>query len=151
MRTPADRRQRRLRPAVPLLAGLAVAVLPAGAAAGGGDLGGLAFRTPSGNIHCLYERSGAQAELRCDIGSGLRPPPRAACAFDWAALRLPARGRALPGCVSDSVTQPGEPVLAYGRSWRRGPFSCRSAAAALSCSSRAGHGFTLARAGWRVW
>jgi len=41
------------------------------------------------------------------------------------------------------------PVLAYGKTWRYGPFACSSATNGLSCRNKAGHGFFLSRALWK--
>ena len=40
------------------------------------------------------------------------------------------------------------PVLAYGRTWRGGVFTCLSQAIGLRCSNRVGHGFFLSRERW---
>ncbi len=110
-----------------------------------------AFRTPSGNIACLDESSfGGGVRLRCDILSGLRPEPRKPCEGDWVGLSLPARRLGGPICVGDTVYDPRAPVLAYGRTWRRGAFMCTSARAGLTCRNRGAHGFLLARERWRL-
>ena len=46
----------------------------------------ISFRTPSGNIGCVYSSGlGSPAGLRCDIRSRLRPlPPKPRrCELDW--------------------------------------------------------------------
>ena len=134
----------------------AVAVLSAlglASTASAGRLGGTTFQMPSRNIGCLYQRpyAGRAASLRCDILSGLRPQPRRACAFDWVGISMPGTRRASATCGSDTVYSRRAPVLRYGWRWQRGPFTCRSRRTGLSCSSRAGHGFMLARRAWRVW
>jgi hypothetical protein len=108
-----------------------------------------AFQMPSRNIGCVYER--ATGVLRCDILSGLRPEPRGRCALDWTGVTLTPRGRARPTCAGDTAFDRRAPVLRYGSTWRRGALTCRSARDALRCSSRAGHGFLLARERWRVY
>jgi hypothetical protein len=66
-------------------------------------------------------------------------------------LTLSAKGRARIGCVSDAVLpDPSKaPVLAYGKTWKDGPFRCTSAKRGLSCRNVAGHGFFLRRQSWK--
>ena len=47
------------------------------------------FKMPSGNIGCAL----LGTTLRCDIRSGLKPPPAKACAGDWTGAVLAATGR----------------------------------------------------------
>lgn len=101
------------------------------------------FRMPSRNVGCLY--STAPAGLRCDILSGLKPEPRRKCELDWTGFYLSPNGRAAPNCAGDTVYDRRAPVLAYGRTWHRGAFTCVSKATGLRCRNRAGHGFVLAR------
>ncbi|MDP9492222.1 MAG: hypothetical protein M3P42_08520, partial [Actinomycetota bacterium] len=57
----------------------------------------LFFNTPSGNISCVYVPSRLSANLRCDIGGGVKPlPPRPrSCGFDWGVgIQMQNRGRA---------------------------------------------------------
>lgn len=110
----------------------------------------LAFRTPSGNIGCVYSggSAGKRPELRCDILSGLRPPPRrpAGCGLDYGdSLELSEIGRPSPVCHGDTAIDPRAPVLAYGRTWRRSGLDCTSRSVGLRCSNRSGHGFFLSR------
>jgi hypothetical protein len=106
------------------------------------------FRTPSGNIGCAYLASATT--LRCDILSGLRPEPRRACELDWTGLTLTARGRARPQCAGDTVVDRRARMIRYGSAWRRNGLVCSSRTTGLRCSNRAGHGFVLSRARWRV-
>lgn len=106
------------------------------------------FRTPSGNIGCAY--AARAATLRCDILSGLRPQPRGRCALDWTGLTLTVTGRAKPQCAGDTVASRAARVVRYGTTWRRHGLLCRSLTTGLRCTNRAGHGFVLARARWRV-
>ena len=128
-----------------LLAGVVVGVSIAAAPAP--NAGSIAsFRTPSRNIACaLYANV-----LRCDVLSGLRPPPRARCELDWTGVSLGIRGRARPTCAGDTVYDRRAPVLRYGESWRRRGFSCASRRTGLRCANAAGRGFELARERWRV-
>ena len=125
--------------AMVLAASLLALVLPAGVKAAG-------FRLPSGNIACGLVVN----TLRCDILSGLRPEPRSTCELDWTGLTLSAGGRARPTCAGDTVVDPSAPVLAYGGSWRRAGITCLATRSALVCTNGRGHGFLLAREGWRL-
>jgi hypothetical protein len=139
--------RRRLAALAPLAAALA-ALLPAPAEA---QLSTQTFRTPSRNIGCVFApaRGGERATLRCDILSGLRPTPARPCEYDWVGVMLTARGRANPHCGSDTAVNPNARVLAYGRTWRRGPFRCASRRTGLRCTNLSARGFVLARRAWR--
>lgn len=102
------------------------------------------FQLPSRNIGCVLEDD----VLRCDILSGLSPEPESACELDWVGLVLPADGPAEPSCAGDTAYDQAAPTLAYGESWVRDGLACESEESGLSCTNEAGHGFTLARAGW---
>jgi hypothetical protein len=59
-------------------------------------------------------------------------------------------GRASPICAGDSVFHGRNPVLAYGTTWRKRGFTCRSRFVGLTCRNARGHGFFLSRERWRV-
>ena len=104
----------------------------------------------SGNIGCLYDSS--PSFLRCDIRSGLKPPPPrpGRCDLDWGdSVSLGRTGRTKLVCHGDTALLPSAPVLAYGKTWKRGPFSCTSRRAGLTCENAADHGFFLSRKSWR--
>jgi hypothetical protein len=107
------------------------------------------FRTPSGNIGCVYSAGGGlQPALRCDIRSGLRPRPARPrrCGLDYGdSFGLSRTGRTFVVCHGDTALDPRAPVLAYGRSWKRNGFACNSRAVGLHCSNRSGHGFFMSR------
>jgi hypothetical protein len=134
---------------------LVITALVAGAAAQSraGQLRIARFQLPSRNIGCGYlpRSSSGAASLRCDILSGLQPAPRRHCMFDWTGLELAARARARATCAGDTIYSRGAPILRYGRSWRRGPFTCTSRRTGVTCRSTAGHGFFLARNRWRTY
>jgi len=105
------------------------------------------FKMPSKNIGCL--RSGGT--LRCDIRSGLKPPPAKSCPGDWGAVTIAASGRAKPLCASDTVYADSAPTLAYGSVWGGGGVTCLSDQSGLQCSSLPGtHSFFLSRQSWAV-
>jgi hypothetical protein len=105
------------------------------------------FRTPSKNIACGYFTGFGPVTLRCDVLSGLKPRPRGRCQNDWVGVSLLARSVG-PTCAGDTVYDPKAPVLGYGKVWKRGPFTCLSSQAGLSCANRAGQGFFLSRGSW---
>jgi hypothetical protein len=101
------------------------------------------FRTPSGNIVCA-------GTIRCDIASGLRPRPARprGCPVDsdyGQGFELGRRGRARVVCAGDTVLGTRPPVLAYGRTWRRGGITCTSRSVGLTCRNLSGHGFFMSR------
>jgi hypothetical protein len=134
-----------------LVLAVAVTVLAAvpGAQAGQTDLSTRSFQTPSGNIHCLLQRS--NNVLRCDILSGLDPEPNKPCRFDWVGLLLPREGRAQPNCASDTIANQDAPVLQYGERWERRGRYCISRRSGLSCHSFGGWHFKLSRDDWGRW
>ncbi len=126
---------------LPFVLVIALSLVPAADAA--------AFRSPSGNIGCMW----VGGELRCDIGAhrwtGIPRKP-AWCHFDWAlGFRMNVRGHARWVCGSDTVLGIG-PVLGYGRRWHRPHISCRMRTTGLTCRNQAGHGFFMSRGSWRL-
>ena len=104
------------------------------------------IQTPSHNIGCLYQSS--PAALRCDIRSGLKPPPSKprGCTVDWTGgYQVGATGRAHKVCAGDTVLSANARVVRYGTTWRGGPFTCKSSTSGLRCKNRSGHGFFLSR------
>ena len=100
------------------------------------------FRTPSGNIACLY----GEGLLRCDIRqmTNQATAPRS-CMLDWGdAFTLERRGRARRICHGDTVGFTG-PLLRYGRTWRRNGIACVSRRRHLRCRNSDGRGFELSR------
>jgi Family of unknown function (DUF6636) len=104
------------------------------------------FKMPSGNIGC--ELSGTT--LRCDIRSGLKPPPPKGCAGDWGGAVLTSHGAGKPRCSSDTIYDDSAPALAYGSTWGGGGITCLSDPSGLQCSNLSGHSFFLSRDTWSV-
>jgi Family of unknown function (DUF6636) len=93
------------------------------------------FRTPSKRIACrIYDPAQQGLEIRCDLFF-----------LNDRAVRMTRRGRARLIHVTDTVNDPRSPILAYGRTKRVGPFTCRSRRTGLSCHNANGHGFTVSR------
>ena len=108
------------------------------------------FRTPSGNIGCLYNADPGfgGVYLRCDILSGLKPAPKRprGCTLDWKyGYRLRPTGPALTVCAGDTAVNRRAKAVPYGSKWSRGAFTCLSRKAGLRCRNRSGHGFFLSK------
>jgi hypothetical protein len=104
------------------------------------------FQMPSKNIACLLTDANT---VRCDIRSGLKPPPTESCAGDWTSVTIAAKGPARPLCVSDTVYDESAPTLAYGSVWGGGGVTCLSSTSGLQCSTMPGtHSFFLSRQSW---
>jgi hypothetical protein len=102
------------------------------------------FRTPSGNIGCVY----GDNSLRCDIRSRIVPtPPRPnGCDLDWGGgYGLPKTGRAYVMCAGDTAIEPHSRVIPYGTTWTRGRFRCTSKLEGLRCTNASNHGFFLSK------
>lgn len=102
------------------------------------------FVTPSGNIGCAVDATGA----RCDIGDRLwtASPKPASCMLDYGnGVSVSASG-AVVSCAGDTLLHSSTNVLAYGHGIRNGQVQCVSQSTGVRCEYLAtGHGFTLAR------
>jgi hypothetical protein len=111
-----------------------------------------AFRSPSGNIHCLII-GGDWTTARCDIlerTPSFRDRP-ADCELDWGhAFEVDITGRARLVCAGDTVANPRAAVLDYGGALTLGGITCRSEKTGMTCTNRDGHGFSLSRARQRL-
>lgn len=113
------------------------------------------FRSPTGAITCLA-RTGelvctvAHADYAAALQRRCQAPP---VGLDWHGFALGSTGRGAVSCSGGTFaagTQPATPVLAYGATWRRGPFACTSRSTGVTCRAGA-HGIFLSRQSWRVW
>lgn len=112
------------------------------------DLGG--FQTPSGNIHCAAygDRTVNKAELRCDLVQNTAhiPARPADCELDWGdAFGMNDRGKADRLCHGDTVQNPQNPTLQYGKLWSAGGFRCHATRTRLRCVNIDRHGWELSR------
>ena len=139
---------------------LAVVLLVALAAVAPAAAGVSYFETPAKNIVCAYYSAGpSPGTLECGVASGLHPPaprPQSPCPKDvdiaFSRLRLGAVGRPYGFCSGDAgvlALAARANVLAYGKTWQKGPFRCSSAFTGLTCKNAAGHGWFLSRQAWR--
>jgi hypothetical protein len=124
---------------------IAFAAAPAAAFAGAG------FTVPSRNTTCGLvtegEQEGVHAGLYCDStyvrginrdhlpGVELRPGRKA---------RAIGLGNDLALAADGDLPRAARPVLGYGRTWRRGGYTCVSRSTGVSCR-RGSHGFFLSR------
>jgi hypothetical protein len=124
------------------------------------------FRSPSGNISCLFIPSGsghAPATILCklahaDYANALQKRcmgPNGS-GVDWHGFSLPAarKGTVLcsGGILYNPTTQhPSYITLAYGKTWRQKMFSCTSQLTGVTCSNPHGHGMFISRQTWRTW
>src|SRR5690349_12014207 len=85
------------------------------------------FVLPSGNIGCIYTPKGGT-----DVYQPVDGGPELSCdrvAPKYARIILGPKGRGkLYRQVGDASCCSAEPVLAYGKSWKAGPFTCQATA-----------------------
>lgn len=116
----------------------------------------LQFRTPTGNIGCVFSEGLAgdlAPTIRCDIRSRLvpAPAPPKGCELDSGdSIQITRRGRAILVCHGDTAIDPRSRVLAYGHMFRRDGVGCVSRAVGITCSNTQGHGFFMSRQSWRI-
>jgi hypothetical protein len=94
-----------------------------------------AFRSPTGNIGCIYFRDpDTPASVRCDTRGG----------GDHAVIvRKSGKGRVIR--VTDTVMDADAPILHYGRKRSFGGITCTSRRTGMTCKNSAGHGFEVSR------
>jgi hypothetical protein len=87
--------------------------------------------------------------LRCDIASGLKPRPhrpKDCTHLAWGdSYTMNIHGRAILTCHGDTVIIKGSRVIAYGKTWSRGGFTCWSRTTGLRCRNASRHGWFLSR------
>jgi hypothetical protein len=119
------------------------------------------FRSPSGNIKCLYQPV-APAFLYCTIGAANYANKLVAyCAaaprgVDWAGFTLGKKSKGSVACSGGTLYEPSPQhpryvTLAYGNTWRRSVFTCSSRATGVTCRNPNGHGMFISRESYRVW
>jgi hypothetical protein len=117
------------------------------------------FRSPSGNIKCLYIPN--VGFMYCAIAKANYAKKLIAyCAqpkigVDWAGFTLGKKGKGSVECsggaMYDSSTQhPSFVTLPYGKTWKRSVFSCRSRVTGVTCKNPSGHGLFVSRQSWRA-
>jgi uncharacterized protein DUF6636 len=119
------------------------------------------FRSPTGNIKCLYQPV-APAYLYCTIGAaGYAKRLAAYCAaaprgVDWAGFTLGKQSKRSVACSGGTLYEPSTQhphftTLAYGNTWRRSVFTCSSRTTGVTCRNSKGHGMFISRESYRVY
>jgi len=127
------------------------------------------FRSPSGNISCVFLPSAVAdnggrtpASLLCKIAQAAyakqlqdRCMGPAGAGVDWHGFELSAARKGTIVCSGGALypgtDRPSYVTLPYGKTWRQKMFSCSSRVSGVNCSNPNGHGFFLSRQTWRVW
>jgi hypothetical protein len=123
------------------------------------------IRSPSGNIRCLFVPAppgGASPNLLCSIGQAdYSAALQHRCAMqpaglDWHGFELPATRKGGVTCsggilYDPSTQRPTYSTLAYGKTWRHGPFTCASRVTGVTCTNTGGHGLFISRQSWRAY
>jgi len=124
------------------------------------------FRSPSGNISCLFIPSstgGTPATILCklahaDYANALQKrcmSPNGS-GVDWHGFSLRAARKATVICsggilYNPTTQHPSYITLAYGKTWRQKMFGCTSQVNGVNCSNPHGHGMFISRQTWRTW
>ena len=134
------------------IAAIAAVSLAAAGGASAATVPGLA--APSG-VTCVLASPTA---LVCTVTrAGYAKTLQARCAgnagLDWHGFFLPATKAGQVSCSGGTLVTktPRYTSLPYGKTWKRGPFTCASATNGVTCRSRTGHGVAVSRRAWRVW
>lgn len=118
------------------------------------------FHSPSGNIRCFVAPGG---NLLCSVShADYATALQARCmgpggaGVDWHGWQLRGAGKGGVSCsggilYNPSTQRPTYVNLPYGRSWRKGPFTCVSRLTGVTCTNTRGHGLFISRGSWRAW
>jgi hypothetical protein len=92
---------------------------------------------------------------RADYAKTLQNRCMSGPSVDWHGFELRASGKGSVTCsggilYNPDTQRPSYVTLQYGRSWRRGPFTCRSRIGGVTCRNRAGHELFVSRQAWRT-
>jgi hypothetical protein len=127
------------------------------------------FRSPSGNISCIFLPSAVTdsgertpASLLCKVAHADyakqledRCMGPAGAGVDWHGFALSAARKGTIVCSGGALypgaDRPSYVTLPYGKTWRQKMFSCSSRVSGVNCSNPNGHGLFLSRQTWRVW
>ena len=121
------------------------------------EQGFLGFKTPSGNIQCMFFDSVEARDppsLRCDMADMTNPiPPKpSSCDLDWGGAfyvsQESKRGERV--CHGDTVFGESVEVLPYGSVWQHHGFTCLSEQNGLTCFNAKRHGFALSRSSQKL-
>ena len=109
-------------------------------------IGADGFQSPTGAIQCLYFVDNGIQRIRCLVQDSVAKLPKrpADCDFDWEDIGLGQTGRAYTVCAGDTVAG-AYPLLAYGKTWKRGVFTCTSAKSGVTCRNPSRRGFRISK------
>jgi hypothetical protein len=134
-----------------------LAMAPSGLAGPSSVLPG--FKSPSGNIRCLFMPG--FGFMYCTIAKAdytrqlIKYCAQPKIGVDWAGFTLGKKGKGSIECsggaMYDSSTQhPSFVTLPYGKTWKRSVFTCTSRINGVTCKNPSGHGLFIAREAWRA-
>jgi hypothetical protein len=148
-----------------------VAVSSAGAATTTKPIPG--FRSPTGNISCLFVPAShddtghpLQALLLCSIGKAsyaarlrdgcLNPNGAKGAGVDWHGWSLNPTRKGSIVCsggilYNSNKFTPSYVTLAYGKTMHHDGMTCTSRISGVTCSNSRDHGLFVSRRSWRVW
>ncbi len=138
-----------------ILVTIIVSAATFGGGAASGQEGSQAFFTKSKNIECIYYPTYVDGPfLECLVlnYTGKIPKQPADCDLDWSPqASLETKGRPqIFSCRGDTPYQPYAPVVAYGSTWKRGPFTCSVATIGVTCRNASKRGFFVSRTSIRA-
>lgn len=118
------------------------------------------FKSPSGNIKCLYIPTGG-GYMNCSLAQAnyarqlIRYCAQPKIGVDWAGFSLGRKGKGRIECSGGTLYEPSKQhphyvTLAYGKTWKHGVFTCTSRVNGVTCVNRTGHGLFVAREAWRA-
>ena len=115
------------------------------------------FTSPTGNIFCSVAASG-DVPPGCEVREGRIAPPAGTCDTGGGGAKDVGRiewsgDTPKPVCNSDTMIQPGVPVLQYGSIAKSqgSPFECLSESIGMTCINTAGKkGFFLAKGAYQI-
>ncbi len=104
------------------------------------------FQSPTGGIQCLYFVDSGIQRVRCLVQDSVAKLPKrpADCDFDWEDIGLAQTGKAYTVCAGDTIAG-AYPALAYGKTWKRGVFTCTSAKTGVTCRNPSRRGFRISK------
>jgi hypothetical protein len=119
------------------------------------------FKSPTGNINCIYSDYDNKPEVRCDIlqfTPSFKTVPAGTSNEVITCTPAKLRGFTIsPGdaegkafCPTDAAIDGDQIVLGYGQTFKRGGLLCTSETSGMTCMNAAGHGFSLSRATQKV-
>ena len=105
------------------------------------------FLTPSGNIYCAVKVGGLPTGCEINEGAIFDPDVCSGNPVSKYVGRVEFHGgHAVPVCNTDTIRQPGAPVLKYGDIARKGGFACVSETIGVTCiNTYRAEGFFLHR------